>query len=71
LPIFDPRGAIVHQARDPQATSRLVERRTQQAEVPLTRAMDAGHQCVYTDLREYLAVARSRVEAPLANLANR
>jgi nitrate/TMAO reductase-like tetraheme cytochrome c subunit len=43
----------------------------QQAEVPLRRAVDAGHQFVYGDLREYLAVARTRVEALLSSMANR
>jgi hypothetical protein len=43
----------------------------QQAEVPLRRAVDARHQFVYADLREYLAVARTRVEALLSSLANR
>lgn len=43
----------------------------QQAEVPLIRAVEAGHQFIYADLREYLAVARSRVEALLSNIANR
>jgi hypothetical protein len=42
-----------------------------QAEVPLTRAIDAGHQFVYAELREHLVVARTRVEALLSNLANR
>jgi len=31
----------------------------QRAEVPLKRAVDAGHQFVYADLREYLAAART------------
>ncbi len=43
----------------------------QQAEVPLRAAIDAGHQFVYADLRERLAVARARVEALLSSLANR
>lgn len=43
----------------------------QQAEVPLKRAIDAGHQFVYAELREYLDVARTRVEALLSNLANK
>ena len=43
----------------------------QQAAVPLQRAIDAGHQFVYEDLREYLAVARARVSVLLSTLANR
>ena len=33
--------------------------------------IDAGHQFVYAELRENLAVARTRVEVLLSNLANR
>ena len=43
----------------------------EQAQVPLTRAVHAGHKFVYDDLREYLAVAQERVEALLSTLANR
>jgi len=40
-------------------------------EVPLTRAVNAGHRFVYDELRENLAVAQRRVEAVLSTLANR
>lgn len=43
----------------------------QQAQVPLTRAVNAGHRFVYDELRENLAVAQRRVEAVLSTLANR
>jgi hypothetical protein len=43
----------------------------QQAQVPLTRAVNAGHRFVYDDLRENLATAQKRVEALLSTLANR
>lgn len=43
----------------------------QQAEVPLQRAVHAGHRFVYADLREHLALAQTRVEALLSSLANR
>lgn len=43
----------------------------QQAQVPLTRAVNAGHRFVYDDLRENLAIAQKRVEALLSTLANR
>jgi hypothetical protein len=42
-----------------------------QAQVPLTRAVNAGHKFVYDELREYLAIAQQRVEALLSTLANR
>jgi hypothetical protein len=40
-----------------------------QAQVPLTRAVDAGHKFVFADLREDLAVAQKRVEALLSRVA--
>jgi hypothetical protein len=43
----------------------------EQAQVPLTRAVNAGHKFVYDELREYLGVAQQRVEALLNRLANR
>jgi hypothetical protein len=42
----------------------------QQAEVPLTQAVHAGHQFVYDDLKERLSLARQRIEALLGQLAN-
>ncbi len=42
-----------------------------EAQVPLSRAVDAGHRFVYDQLREQLAVAQTRVAALLATLANR
>jgi hypothetical protein len=62
--------SLIKRVADKQRRASLTAA-SQQAEVPLTRAMDAGHQFVDSDLREYLAVARARVEALLASLANR
>ncbi len=42
----------------------------QQANVPLVQAVQAGHQFVYDELKERLSVARQRMEALLAQLAN-
>lgn len=42
----------------------------QQAQVPMTEAVRAGHQFVFDDLKERLSVARLRIEALLAKLAN-
>jgi hypothetical protein len=42
-----------------------------QVQVPLTRAVDAGHKFVYDDLKQFLAIAQTRVEGVLATLANR
>ncbi len=41
-----------------------------QAKVPLTRAINAGHKYVYDDLQASLATAQQRAEALLARLAN-
>ena len=43
----------------------------QQAEVPLTRAINAGHKFVYDELRDNLARAQERVAELLARLVNR
>jgi hypothetical protein len=43
----------------------------EQAEVPLTRAVNAGHKFIYDELREYLMVAQQRVAALMSRLANR
>ena len=43
----------------------------EQAQVPLTRAVNDGHKFVYDNLRENLALAQRRVEALLSTLANR
>jgi hypothetical protein len=47
-----------------------LDRAYQQAEVPLTQAVQAGHQFVYDDLKERLSLARQRIEALLSQLAN-
>jgi nitrate/TMAO reductase-like tetraheme cytochrome c subunit len=43
----------------------------EQAQVPLTRAINAGHRFVYDELREYRGIAEKRVEELLSSLANR
>jgi len=75
-------GAL-HESRDLMKTTRSLVGRVsdkrrraeldeayQQAEVPLTQAVRAGHEFVYNDLKERLSVARQRIEALLAQLAN-
>jgi cytochrome c7-like protein/cytochrome c554/c'-like protein len=42
----------------------------QQAEVPLIQATQAGHRFVYDMLKERLSVARQRIEALFAEIAN-
>jgi len=41
------------------------------AQIPLTRAISAGHRFVYDELRDQLAEAQKRVAALMAQLANR
>jgi hypothetical protein len=41
-----------------------------QAQIPLTRAVDAGHRFNYSELQEYLSLAQQRVNALLSTLAN-
>ena len=62
--------SLIKRVDDKKRRAALIEA-YQQAEVPLERAIDAGHQFVYADLREYLAVARARAGVLLATLANR
>lgn len=50
--------------RDPARRMMLLDAYGQ-AEVPLIRAVNAGHQFVYDDLREYTAVAQKRIDALL------
>jgi hypothetical protein len=54
-----------------QGTRRTsLEAALQQAGVPYTEAVQAGHQFVYDDLKERLSVARDRLEKLLLDLAN-
>jgi hypothetical protein len=54
----------IKKVRDPARRMMLLDAYGQ-AEVPLIRAINAGHQFVYDDLREYTAVAQKRVDALL------
>ena len=47
-----------------------LEEEYQQAEVPLTRAIESGHKFVYDDLQSNLDLAQTRAEALLSRLAN-
>lgn len=61
---------LIRRVNDPQRRAALQDE-YEQAQVPLTRAIQAGHKFVYDDLREYLATAQERAQALLAKLANR
>ena len=37
----------------------------------MTRAINAGHKFVYSELEEYLTVTQNRVEKLMSNIANR
>jgi len=61
--------SLVNRVNEKQRRAQLDEA-YQQAEVPLIQAVQAGHQFVYDDLKERMSVARQRMEALLAQLAN-
>ena len=61
--------SMVNRVNDKARRARLDEA-YQQTEVPLIEAVEAGHRFVYDDLKERLSVARQRMEALLAQLAN-
>jgi hypothetical protein len=63
-------NAMIKRVSDKQRRADLLED-YRQAEVPLTRAINAGHKFVYDDLNEHLTTAQTRIEKLLANLANR
>jgi hypothetical protein len=49
---------------------RELEDALEQAKVPMTRAINAGHRFVYDDLKTSLALAQNRAEDLLSRLAN-
>jgi hypothetical protein len=61
---------LIKRVSDSQRRTAL-EEEYEQAQVPLTRAIQAGHKFVYDDLRQYLGVAQQRAQALLNKLANR
>lgn len=61
--------SMVNRVNDKPRRAQL-DQAYQQAEVPLTEAVQAGHRFVYDELKERLSVARQRIEALLGQLAN-
>ena len=68
--LLDSAGPLIKRTKDVAARGSL-ECDYNQAEVPLTEAIDDGHAFVFTDARERLGVARARADALLERLANR
>jgi hypothetical protein len=64
---FKAAQKAIKRVRDPAQRMMLLDAYGQ-AEVPLTRALNAGHQFVYDDLREYTAVAQRRIDALLLSI---
>ena len=62
--------ALIARVADKERRAELT-RALDQAQTPLTRAVDAGHRFVYDDLKQYLAIAQERVAVLMATLANR
>ena len=56
---------------DDKTRRAALQSQLEQAEVPVTRAVNAGHAFVYDDLVSNLAVAQQRADALLSRLANR
>jgi hypothetical protein len=63
-------SAMIKKVDDRQRRADLLDE-YEQAQVPLTRAINAGHKFVYSELEEYLAVAQQRVEKLMSRIANR
>lgn len=63
-------NAMIKRVEDKQRRADLLEA-YEQANVPLTRAINAGHKFVYAELDEYLTIAQGRVEALMTRIANR
>lgn len=61
---------LIKRIEEPERRAALTEM-LQQAQVPLTRAVDAGHKFTYDDLHENLTSAQVRIEALMKALANR
>ncbi|MGE3276267.1 MAG: cytochrome c3 family protein [Vicinamibacterales bacterium] len=66
---LDEARSLIRRVKDGNRRAAL-EAQYQQAEVPLIEATQAGHEFVYDNLRDRLAVARTRTEALLEALAN-
>ena len=63
-------SAMIKKVEDKQRRADLMND-YEQATVPMTRAINAGHKFVYTELDEYLTVAQDRVEKLMSKIANR
>jgi hypothetical protein len=61
--------SIIRRIRDKSLRSKY-EEAWQQAEVPLIEARNAGHEFVFTNLKERLERAQARVNALMDALAN-
>jgi len=63
-------SAMIRKVDDKQRKADLLAE-YEQATVPMTRAINAGHKFVYADLDEYLKVTQGRVEKLMSRIANR
>jgi hypothetical protein len=61
--------SLIRRVKDP-ARRQALEEQWRQAEVPVIEAAQAGHEFVFTNIRERLATARQRADALLDTLAN-
>lgn len=63
-------NAMIKRVDDSQRRADLMAE-YEQAQVPLTRAVNAGHKFVYQELEDYLKTAQERVERLNARIVNR
>jgi hypothetical protein len=63
-------SAMIKRVDDRQRRAGLMDE-YEQATVPLTRAINAGHKFVYDDLADSLSTAQTRVEKLMEHLVNR
>ena len=63
-------GAMIKKVEDKQRRADLMND-YEQATVPMTRAINAGHKFVYTELDEHLNVAQERVQRLMSKIVNR
>jgi nitrate/TMAO reductase-like tetraheme cytochrome c subunit len=61
---------MIKRVDDKQRRADLMDR-YEQAQVPVIRAINAGHKFVYDELKQYVGVAQERTEKLMASIANR
>jgi nitrate/TMAO reductase-like tetraheme cytochrome c subunit len=63
-------NAMIRRVNDKARRTELTDA-YEQAQVPITRAVNAGHKFVYDDLDKFVTLAQERIEKLMAAIANR